>query len=304
MIHKAIVTTDDRDPEPTIRSGSDRWAVPTAHPFLSEDEVHVWRAEVDLPAERLQRLETLLSEEERERADRFLVAPPRRRFVVGRGLLRALLGAYLDADPARLRFTYGPHGKPALFDDSAISFNVSHSGDLVLGAFARRREVGVDVERFRPDFAGEEIAQRFFSPREVAALRALPAESRLDGFFACWARKEAYIKARGLGLSLPLDRFHVALDPQRPAALLGADDDPDAAARWSLCALAPGVGYAGALAVEGHRWRLRCWQWDGARWGDDERQQESRRSVDLPDPSRYDPRAPRDRATRSRASDE
>jgi 4'-phosphopantetheinyl transferase len=138
---------------------------------------------------------------------------------------------------------------------------LSHSDGLVLYAITRGREVGVDVERLRPDFAVLEVAKKFFSRREVTALVALPENQWPKAFFNCWTRKEAYIKARGEGLTLPLDRFDVSLVPGEPAALLYTNDDPQEASRWSLQELVPESGYVAALAVEGHDWRLKCWQW-------------------------------------------
>jgi 4'-phosphopantetheinyl transferase len=123
------------------------------------------------------------------------------------------------------------------------------------------REIGVDLEHIRDNLEGEQLAERFFSPREVAALRALPPELRREAFFHCWTRKEAYIKANGKGLSLPLDQFDVTLRPGEPAALLATLHDPDEARRWSMWSLVPNEGYVGALAVEGHSWRLWCGDW-------------------------------------------
>ncbi len=154
--------------------------------------------------------------------------------------------------------TANPYGKPSLSGPggAGLRFNISHCGDLALYAFARSRELGVDVERVTPGMASEKIASQFFSPAEVAALRAVPKPRRAEAFFACWTRKEAYIKARGKGLSLPLDRFAVSITPG-DAALLSSCSPGDVE-RWSLRELEPGSGYAGALAVEGKGWSLRC----------------------------------------------
>jgi 4'-phosphopantetheinyl transferase len=177
--------------------------------------------------------------------------------------VRVLLAGYVGIPAASLTFRIGPHGKPALDGSAAcagLEFNLSHSGDLALCAVTRARAVGVDVEAIRPDFATSEVARRFFAPAEVAALEALPPGERVAGFFACWTRKEAYIKARGTGIALGLDRFEVSLAPGRPAALLATRDEPAAALRWRLVALAPGEGYAGALVTDGPA-HLVCWQW-------------------------------------------
>jgi 4'-phosphopantetheinyl transferase len=231
---------------------------------LRGDEVHVWRARLDGPSARTRELLSALSPDERERAWRFHFTKDRDHFVVARGLLRSILGLYLGREPGQLRFGYGPHGKPYLIgenDQDGLRFNLSHSHGLALLVVARARQVGVDVERVRPDIAGDGIAERFFSPQEVARLRALPAALQAEAFFNCWTRKEAYIKARGEGLSLPLDQFDVSLAPGEPAALLATRIDAEEASRWSLMALAPGPGFAAALAAEGSGWRLKCWQW-------------------------------------------
>jgi len=244
-----------------------RWPTPPWHSApetltLSSHEVHVWRAALDVPESDVRRLWDTLAEDERRRAARFVFQRDRTHFVVARGLLRVLLGRYLEHDPQRLHFIYGHNGKPELATDvegTGLRFNVSHSHGLALYAVTRRREIGVDVERIRPAVAQETIAEHFFSPREVAVLRALPAALQATAFFACWTRKEAYIKARGDGLALPLDQFTVSLAPGEPAALLSTAWDPQEAARWALHDLAPGPGYMAAVAVAGHDWQLTCW---------------------------------------------
>ncbi len=242
------------------------WNPPPATWRLDQDEVHVWRAALDLPAATLAALRGTLAADEQERAGRFHFAHDRDHFTAARGILRALLGRYLDRNPAQLEFSYGPVGKPVLAPAWAADwrFNVSHSGGIALYAFARGREVGVDVERVRPEYPGEPVARRFFSPAEVAALAAVPPDRRREAFFLCWTRKEAYIKATGRGLSQPLERFDVELTPGRPAALLAHRDEPAEAARWSMRNVDPGPGYAGALAVEGHGWRLWRGDWPAA----------------------------------------
>ena len=191
---------------------------------IGRDEVHVWQATLDRTPSELQSLFDSLAADERARAGRFHFDRDRVRFVVARGVLRAILGRYMNRAPVSLSFRYGSHGKPALAgeaDGDAICFNLSHSNGVALYAIARHRAVGVDLERIRFDLPVVEIAERFFSRREVAALRMLPSEQQHQAFFCCWTRKEAYIKARGEGLSLPLDQFDVSLAPGEPAALLG-----------------------------------------------------------------------------------
>jgi len=240
------------------------WSPPPASPTLAKDEVHLWRAYLDPAVQHLGRLKHCLSPDELRRAERFHFQKDRHRFIVARGVLRKILSLYLKREPNELRFRLNVHGKPFLdreFDASALRFNLSHSHGMALYAVTRSREVGIDVEGIRADFKGKEIAERFFSPREVAMLRALPPDTQEQGFFACWTRKEAYAKARGEGVSFPLDQFDVSVAPEEPATLLHTKGDPQEVSRWSLQKLDPGPGYVAALAVEGDSWLLRCWQW-------------------------------------------
>lgn len=219
----------------------------TARP--AEGEVLLWRASLDAaPAEALF---ATLSPDEHERAGRYRFARDRHRFVAGRGLLRRILAGALGISPSEVRFAYGAYGKPMAEGEPAhgIRFNVSHSGGLFVCAVAAGREVGVDVERIRPDLADEAIARQFFSPSEVAELLATPSERRTEAFLRCWTRKEAYVKATGLGLSLPLDSFDVSLHPEEPAAPLRTRPDPSETGRWILVDLPCPAGYLAALAV-------------------------------------------------------
>jgi len=238
------------------------WPAPPAKLDLGDSEVHVWRASLDASPDAQQQLEQLLSAEERARAVRFHFQKDRSHYMAGRGLLRRILARYLQTGPAELRFTLNAFGRPELSappGPPSLRFNLSHSRGLALFAVTRHRQIGIDLEFIRPDFATEDVAGRFFSPREVAALRELPVEARTEAFFNCWTRKEAFIKARGEGLSIPLDSFDVTLAPGDAPALLRSQHDPQAASRWSIWALHPGPGYAAALAVEGKRWELKCW---------------------------------------------
>jgi 4'-phosphopantetheinyl transferase len=231
---------------------------------LGRDEVHVWHATLSQTPSQIESFLHSLAADEQARAERFYFERDREHFVVARGVLRAILGGYLNRAPESLSFCYSSHGKPALAGESdahAIHFNVSHSHGVALYAVTRGREVGIDLERIRPGVEVVEIAERFFSPREVAMLQALPTEFQCEAFFRCWTRKEAYIKARGEGLSLPLDQFDVSLAPGEAATILGTRPNPSEASRWFLQEIASAPGYEAAVAVEGHGWRLSCWQW-------------------------------------------
>ena len=229
---------------------------------LARDEVHVWRIRLDRPAEVVARLGRTLAPEERAKAARFRFEKDRDHYTVGRGMLRAILGRYLEIEPARLEFRSEAYGKPALVvgegQGEGLRFNLAHSHGLALLAVARAREVGVDVERGRAIENFERIIERFFSPRECSAFRVLPEDQKLAAFFRCWTRKEAYMKATGEGFSLPLDRFDVSLAPGEPARLLDVAGRPGEAARWSMRELEPGPGFFGTVMAEGEGWRLRC----------------------------------------------
>ena len=233
-------------------------------PELRSDEVQVWCAALDLEASRVQELLATLAIDEQARAKRFRFQKDRDHFIVARGLLRAILAPYLGAEPTQLRFCYGPHGKPALARESnrnVLRFNLSHSHGIALYAVTWGREIGIDVECIRTDVEMERIAERFFSPREVAMLRALPEDLRPEAFYNCWTRKEAFVKARGDGLALPLDQFDVSLAPGEAVALLDVHGDFQEAFRWSLQELNPEPGYRAALAVEGYDWQLKFCHW-------------------------------------------
>ena len=176
----------------------------TLPPPLGQGRVHVWTVALDGPAERPGRLGACLSPDETTRARRFHFEVHRRRFTVARGALRHLLGAYLRRSPESLVFRYGHRGKPELPEAPELSFNLSHSEERALLAVSHVAALGVDIERLRPMDDMEAIARRFFSPPEHAALMALAPGERVAGFFRCWTRKEAYLKAVGEGLAIPL----------------------------------------------------------------------------------------------------
>ncbi len=234
-------------------------------PALGEGELHLWAIPLDPPPERLAALGAALSADEWERAHRFRFEIHRRRFVAGRGALRALLGGYLGIAPGRLAFTYGERGKPDLAPGLVprpLHFNLSHSHELGLLGVTWTREVGVDVEHLKPMDDLGTIAERFFAAAENASLRALPAEEHERAFFRCWTRKEAYLKAVGVGLAAPLDSFVVTLAPGEPARMLSLEGRAEAGARWRMWHLEPAPGYLGAAAIEGVEVALRCFALD------------------------------------------
>src|SRR5262245_60905040 len=224
---------------------------------LAAGEVHVWRLALDQPERVLAEFRETLEAHELERAGRFHFEKHRNHFIVGRGGLRNVLARYLDEKPEEVRFSYGLYGKPALVGEQ-LRFNVSHSHGVALFAVAADRDVGVDVEHIRADFATEDIARRFFSRLEVFAFNGLPKEEQVAAFFRCWTRKEAYIKAIGRGLSEPLDAFDVTLVPGEAAALLRAAGQD--VSRWSMFDIDAGEEYAGALLAEAPVSQISLWE--------------------------------------------
>lgn len=216
---------------------------------LAGREVQLWAVRLEASDDAMARAASWLSRDEAERAGRFRFDKHHRAFVLGRGVLRALAAGYLRIQPTDVRFIYGPKGKPALADSPGhLSFNVSNSGDLAVYAFTLDCEVGVDIEHRRRVVDIGMIAQRFFAAREVAELMRLPEEERQQGFFNCWTRKEAYIKAVGDGLSVPLGSFEVTLGPGAPVKMIGIQGDDQSAALWTMHAFTPEPEYTGAIA--------------------------------------------------------
>jgi 4'-phosphopantetheinyl transferase len=215
--------------------------------------VHIESGELDLPAEALEEARSVLSGDERRRADRFLREDDRARFTAARALLRRTLGQALGERPERLAFAYGARGKPALaapFDASGLRFNLSHSAGRALLAMARDREIGVDLERIRPVRFGPKIAHRFFSDDERHALDGLTGTAWDEGFFRCWTRKEAFIKAVGDGLSFPLKSFSVPMGREVKDEAVRVHDGSRTIRPWILSAVDAGPGFLAAIVVE------------------------------------------------------
>jgi 4'-phosphopantetheinyl transferase len=231
---------------------------------LAVDEVHIWRIDLARQDDEIRRCRQVLSADEVERADRFYFERDRTRFTVARAAMREILSRYTGLAAMELRFSYGPKGKPELsagMEQTGIRFNLSHSAELALLAVARGLQVGIDVEWIKADFGSDEIAERFFSATEVQTLRSLPASQRVEAFFSCWTRKEAYIKALGEGLSVPLDSFAVAFGPAIAAALLHVKVDPAEVERWSMYDIEVSEGYEAALVAEGKNHQLKQMEW-------------------------------------------
>jgi 4'-phosphopantetheinyl transferase len=222
---------------------------------LHSDDIHVWLIPLPECGPVMPGLTECLSADEAARAARFLFDRDRARFIVAHAALRDILSRYTQESAAALAISIAGNGKPYLTSHAGLRFNLSHSGRYGMLAVARGREVGVDIERIRGERPTRDIAERFFAPAEVSALLRESQEQQTAAFFAIWARKEAYIKARGEGLAIPLDSFEVSLGPE--AVLLQAEDRE----RWSMCALDAPPGYAAALLAEGSGWRVTQLDW-------------------------------------------
>lgn len=222
---------------------------------LTDGELHVWAVPLTGDPEPF---EPLLSAEERLRWQRFRFADHQRRYRISHGALRQILGGYLQRDPAEVAFRSGPRGKPYLAGGGP-HFNLSHSGKLALVGIAHR-ELGLDVEKVRHLESLTQIARRHFSTGEFERLAALGEGDRELAFYRCWTRKEAYIKALGEGLTMPLDTFDVSLD-ERPR-FLACHDGREDPAQWSLLDISPGPGFVGAAALRGQTARVRCFRFD------------------------------------------
>jgi 4'-phosphopantetheinyl transferase len=232
---------------------------------LDQTEVHLWSLSLDASPAKLRRLAAILSPDEKERAKRFRRKGDGERYTIARGTLRLLLGLHLTVEPERLRFSYSPLGKPELAGEDAqsgLSFSVSHSGDQALLALARRRRIGVDLERVCSGVNVLELAERFFSPNEFKILRSLPPGIQREAFYCGWTRKEAYLKARGEGISSGLDSVEVSLIPGERAIIKKVSDDPNVSENWILEHLLPAPNYIGAVATEGHNLTFRFFRWE------------------------------------------
>jgi 4'-phosphopantetheinyl transferase len=226
---------------------------------LPDNQVHLWHAGLDVESAELNRLEATLSSDERARASRFYFEKDRQCFVARRGILRQILSRYLGCEAREMEFGYGPYGKPFLTSisgEAELRFNLAHSHGMTLFGIARNREIGVDLERVDQSFAYHQIAERFFSRRECSMLRNLPYSQHEEAFFNCWTRKEAYVKAHGAGLQMPLDSFDVSLIPGLPPELLNSGNET-----WVMRAPKLGRGYCAAVVVEGNDCDHKTFEW-------------------------------------------
>jgi len=225
------------------------WTAVSPISIPASNEVHAWYAIRHGTTCDAAAVESYLSEEEQARAARLRFEQHRKHFVLSHAMLRLLIGAYCGIDPREVIFNYGPHGKPSIDRRLGLTFNLSHADDSIFCAFANRRQIGVDIERVRGDFNTDEIGERFFSLAERETLRRVPPTAKHAAFFRLWTRKEAYIKARGEGLSHPLHQFDIALGDVGNV-LVTTRPDAEEASRWVVWNVEVPHGYVAAVSFE------------------------------------------------------
>jgi 4'-phosphopantetheinyl transferase len=232
---------------------------------LLSGDLHVWTVALDQPPTPLNLLARTLSADELERAGKFRFPRDRDRFMTARAMLRAILARYLGRDPVSVAFTYGPQGKPAVHGSAGeieLGFNLTHSEDLALIAVTYGRPVGVDLEGVRPFEDVKDVPARIFSPRELAEFQSLAPSHRATAFFSAWTRKEAFVKATGLGFSTEVAEVEVTFAPGQPARLVRLHGTTEAVTGWTLRELIAPPRYAAAVALRGPILRLVHLEWD------------------------------------------
>ncbi|MEL6439424.1 MAG: 4'-phosphopantetheinyl transferase superfamily protein [Cyanobacteria bacterium J06621_8] len=237
------------------------WQKPSHQPELEDNQVHVWCADLDVPPSELDRLARYLSPDEQVRASKFKFPQLQSRFTAARGILRELLGNYLQIAPSEVKFDYGDRGKPRLANSpTQLEFNLSHSQGYALYGFTYNSAIGVDLEQNRTMKDALNIAQRFFTPREYELLQNTPIANQQTVFFALWTAKEAYLKAVGTGLSGSLEQVEIGTNPLK---LLAVDGSQANAASWFLVPCSPAADFLGAIAIN-HKISLAefsFWSW-------------------------------------------
>ena len=242
------------------------WQNPLHHPNLNREQVHIWRASLDIPEEEVTRLYTLLSPDETARANKYRFPIHKRRFIVARGILRELLGNYLEINPNTVKFEYGDRGKPYISANTCkfLQFNISHSEEYaLLGFTCDRRRIGVDLEYLREMPDAVKIAQRFFSPQEYDLIRNLDSKQQCLAFFKLWTAKEAYLKAIGTGLAGCLASIDIDFD-KGDRIHLSCNDNSTSVDNWSIYPCIPASNYVGTVAIDAPiiKQQICFWSWN------------------------------------------
>jgi len=222
---------------------------------LTDSDIHIWCASLSASPEDLSHYTSLLSQDEMQRAKRFYFERDHNHFIIGRGLLRTLLGSYLDVEPSKIEFVYGQYGKPALktgFYEKVLKFNLSHSEDLALYAFGLNHKIGIDLEHVHPMPDMDDFARQYFSLRENILINSLSGKQKEEAFFKIWTCKEAFLKANGNGLTVPINQVETAVESDGSVALISIGEREEQAELWRLESFTPISSYQAALAVKGN----------------------------------------------------
>lgn len=243
------------------------WQNSPQHPRLEKDRVHLWRVNLDLPAVIIEELRVCLSPDEIDKANKFRFPQHNRRFVVARGVLRQLLGNYLQISPREIKFQYSDRGKPYLTTTgfhNSLQFNISHSQEYALYGFTYDYPIGVDIEHLREMKDAVQIAQRFFSPQEFQSIDNLDSAQQQKVFFKLWTAKEAYLKATGTGLSGSLSSVNIGLNDMENPYLESIQGSIEAVKSWSMYPCIPALNYVGAIAIKAQitQQQIKCWNWE------------------------------------------
>jgi 4'-phosphopantetheinyl transferase len=233
---------------------------------LTAPDLHIWCASLSASRDELSRFSSLLSADEKARAEKFYFERDSNRYIVGRGILRLLLGSYLKMEASRIEFTYGPHGKPAvetIFQNKVLQFNLSHSNDQAVYIFGWDTIVGIDIEHIRPMQDADDFAEQFYSPRERALINSLSGDEKWAAFFKIWTCKEAFLKANGSGLTISLDQIEIHPQADGSAKITFAGEGAGQATDWRIETFEPVTDYQGAIAIAGHAGRIIFRQLEG-----------------------------------------
>ncbi len=219
--------------------------------FKLDQEVHVWTFKVPDTENIPSAFYALLSAKEKAKAQKFVFEKDKLVSVCARGILRHLLGLYLQQFPTDVSLEYGTYGKPYV-PNTSLKFNVSHAHKMIVFAFVHHHDIGVDVEYIKRDFNVLDIVDNYFSAQEIKAIHRYPKALQTDIFYRGWTRKEAFIKAKATGLSFPLDQFSVSLDSETSAKVYETQWDATEAKDWQLIPFETSNAYKAALAFKGN----------------------------------------------------
>ncbi|MDE5123255.1 MAG: 4'-phosphopantetheinyl transferase superfamily protein [Trichodesmium sp. St19_bin1] len=226
---------------------------------LSENNVHIWSTNLKLSSDKIEELSTILSPDEKNRANKFYFEKDKNRFIIARGTLRTILSRYLNIEPKKLQFTYSDRGKPYL-KNTSILFNLSHSQDLALYGITKVNLIGIDLEYIRPMNDAENLAKRFFALQEYNLIRQLPPQKQQETFLKIWTCKEAYLKAKGDGLGGSLEKVEICLTPEKPVEFFSINGDIEEASHWYLYQFIPQPNYIAAVVVAEKNQKLSFWK--------------------------------------------